>query len=89
MAKEKATEAAEAVAEPEVSEFPVTLDEFLSEIPVTKVETKQGFTHICKTKGINGHKMRSAWQDLFTLYQTQPVSMTWEEWVKQGGKNNG
>jgi hypothetical protein len=70
----------------EAAEFTVSLVEFLSEIPAGKVETKAGFTHRCQMEKITGNKFRAEWQQLFTLFETQPVSVPWAEWVKKGGK---
>lgn len=70
----------------EVHEFPVTLAEFLSEIPNSQPEKKGGFQHLCKTEGITGHKTRSEWNDLLDKYGKKPVGTPWCDWVKQGGK---
>lgn len=78
-----AKESAEVQAEP--TEFSVTLDEFLSEIPQAKIETKAGFVRLCQNEGIGGLKMRGEWTKLLTLFETQPMKVTWAQWVK-GGK---
>ena len=90
MAKEKdekkSLDAAEDVVEQEQAEFPVTLTEFLSEIPQTKIETKQGFERLCGKEKITGSKQRDEWQKLFKLFETKPTSKQWAQWVKEGGK---
>ena len=70
----------------EPAEFPVSLEEFLSEIPVTRVEMKAGFTHLCRAERIAGRQLRAEWQKLFTLFETMPTKSTWGEWQKSGGK---
>lgn len=70
----------------EPAEFPVTLTEFLSEIPQSKIETKVGFERVCKREGIAGNKQRSEWQELLTLFETKPTAKTWAQWVQEGGK---
>lgn len=67
------------------AEYAVTLEEFLSEIPQAKVETKSGFTRLCQKEGIAGMKMRSDWTKLLTLFETQPMKVSWAQWTK-GGK---
>lgn len=81
MAKEKSGPAPQ-----EPAEFPVTLTEFLSEIPQTKIETKTGFEHLCKREAITGSKQRNEWQKLLNLFETKPTAKTWAQWVKEGGK---
>lgn len=70
----------------EQAEFVVTLDEFLSEIPQAKVETKAGFGRLCQTENIRGLKQRSDWAKLFTLFETQPVNIKWSDWISKGGR---
>ena len=70
----------------EQTEFPVTLDEFLSEIPQAKVETKAGFGRLCQNENIRGLKQRGEWAKLFTLFETQPVNIKWADWIKKGGR---
>lgn len=69
----------------EPSEFTVTLEEFLSEIPQAKVETKAGFVRLCQNENIGGLKMRGEWNKLLTLFETKPMKTTWAQWIK-GGK---
>ena len=80
----KVKEVVEDVVEPAC--FPVTLDEFLTEVPKAKAETKAGFKFLCKTQGIIGSKMREEWQGMFNLFETKPVKITWAEWQEKGGK---
>lgn len=70
---------------PAPTEFAVTIDEFLSEIPQAKVESKAGFTRLCQTEAIAGMKLRKEWEKLFSLYETQPTKLKWADWVKKGG----
>jgi hypothetical protein len=88
MAKADATTESAPTQEPatEVSEFPVTLEEFLSEIPKARVETKAAFTHLCQAEKINGRKYRSEWATLLGLFETMPTALTWAEWQIKGGK---
>lgn len=71
---------------PEVSEFPVTKEEFLSEIPKARIETKAAFTHMCQAEKIDGRKYRSEWTTLLRLFETMPTALTWAEWQIKGGK---
>jgi hypothetical protein len=68
------------------TEFPVSLEEFLTEVPKARVEMKAAFSHLCRAEQITGRKLRAEWQTLLTLFETMPVSSTWAEWQKQGGK---
>lgn len=77
--KEQAVE----VAEP--TGFPMTLDEFLAEVPKAKTETKAGFRMLCKLESINGNRMKQEWQRLFGLYETKPVKINWATWHEKGG----
>lgn len=85
MAKDKNSETPEAPVS-ETSEFPVTLDEFLGGVSQAQTEMKSAFSNLCKQEKINGHKTRSEWERLFGLFKTMPVSATWSEWAKGGGK---
>lgn len=82
---ETAADATPAIAE-EPAEFPVSLEEFLSEVSTARVEMKAGFTHLCRSEQITGHKQRSEWQKLLTLFETRPIAVPWSEWQKQEGK---
>lgn len=85
--KEEAVAVETATAAPqEPAEFKVTLGEYLSEIPTAKVETKAAFAALCREKNINGNKLRGEWQAIMNLFNTQPLSISWEEWIKKGGK---
>jgi hypothetical protein len=66
----------------EPTEFPLTLDEFLIELPKAQVETKAGFRHVMQANKIGGAKLRSEWGDLLSLYQKQPSRMSWVDWTK-------
>lgn len=71
---------------PEVTEFPVTLEEFLSEVSKARVETKAAFTHLCQAEKITNRKYRSEWATLLGLFETMPTALTWAEWQIKGGK---
>jgi hypothetical protein len=88
MAKADATTETAPTQEPasEASEFPVTLEEFLSEVPKARVEIKAGFTHLCQAEQINGRKYRDEWATLLGLFETMPTASTWAEWQIKGGK---
>ena len=83
---ESAPETPAATTTEEPAEFPVTLGEFLSEIHVAKVETKAGFTSLCRAENITGRKLRGEWDQLFKLFETKPVKVSWNEWQTRGGK---
>lgn len=85
MAKNDAVAPAAAVTE-ELTEFPVTLDEFLTEVPKAKVETKAAFKHLCQAEKITGSKLRGEWATLLGLFETMPTNAVWSEWQKKGGK---
>lgn len=68
--------------EKEPTEFPLTLDEFLNELPIAQVETKAGFRHQMQVEKINGQKLRKEWGALLNLYKKQPSSMSWADWTK-------
>ena len=85
MAKDDTT-ATPVVETSEPAEFTLTLEEFLAEIPNSRVEIKAGFTHLCQAEGITGSKYRSEWSNLMRLYGAKPTKLTWSEWIKQGGK---
>ena len=70
----------------EAAGFPVTLEEFLTEISRAKTESKAGFRVVCKQSGITGNKMRDEWQSLFDLYASKPTKISWAEWQKTGGR---
>ena len=70
----------------EISEFPVTLEEFLGEIPKARIETKAAFTHLCQAEKITNRKYRSEWAILLGLFETMPTALTWSEWQIKGGK---
>jgi hypothetical protein len=70
----------------EQPEFPVTLAEFLSEIPQAKIETKRGFERLCGNENISGSKLRQDWQKLFDLFKTKPVGKAWADHAKEGRK---
>lgn len=69
--------------ETEVQEFPVSLDEFLGELPKGQSTMKDGFKFACRQYGITGHKYRSEWQALLTQYNNQPGDAPLRQ---QGGK---
>ena len=83
MAKEQ-KDTDQAVEEP--TEFPVTLTEYLSEIPQAQTELKCGFNRLCQTEGLTGSKMRAEWQRLFDLFKTKPTAIKWSLWASKGGK---
>jgi len=66
----------------ETTEFPLTLDEFLSELPATRVEMKAGFRHVMQEENNSGVRLREDWQALLDLYKEQPSSMSWADWIK-------
>ena len=66
MKKKKAT------AQPiEPAEFPVTLDEFLSELPSQHVGAGGAFRHAARE--LQGKRLRKAWQKLFDGFMKAPV----------------
>jgi hypothetical protein len=69
-------------AQEEPTEFPLTLDEFLSELPAARIETKAGFKHVMEQEKETAPRLRKDWTALLDLYHTQPSAMSWEEWVK-------
>lgn len=70
------------------AEFPVTIDEFLTEIPAGKVETKAAFARLMKSEGISGHRQRAEWRKMLEQFRTMPVGTAWIEWTDpdKGGK---
>ena len=66
----------------EPAEYPLTLDEFLNEIPQSQVEMKAAFAHLAKEEGLIGHKSRAEWQKLFTLFKGKPVNQSWKDCIK-------
>jgi hypothetical protein len=70
------------------TEFPVTLDEFLTEIPAGKVEIKAAFSRLMKNEGIGGHRQRAEWRGMLEQFRTMPVGTAWKEWTDpdKGGK---
>lgn len=74
------------IEQEEPAGFPVTLEEFLTEISRAKTESKAGFRMVCKQSGITGNKMRDEWQKLFDLYTSKPTKISWAEWQKTGGR---
>jgi hypothetical protein len=73
----------------EPAEFPLTLEEFLTEIPDARVETKAGFLQVMRAEQIGGAKHRQEWKQLLELYQTQPASMAWTDWTKSQANEGG
>lgn len=69
-------------------EFPVTLQEFLHDIPTSQVESKSAFARLMRDEGVTGHKMRDEWNNLYTIFQHMPTSSNWREWItiSQGRK---
>lgn len=70
----------------DLAEFPVTLGEFLTEVPKSKAETKAAFTQLCRQENITGNKQRSEWATLLELFVTMPTAAAWNEWQSKGGK---
>lgn len=83
MAKDQVT----TTPDPEVSEFPVTFDEFLSEITSAQVESKAAFRVTMIIEGYSGNKLRSEWSALYELLSTKPTGTDWKVWAgSKGGK---
>jgi hypothetical protein len=69
------------------TEFPVTIGEFLSEVPASKVESKAAFRQVMATEGYTGNKLRADWNALFEQFSTKPTAVTWKEWTSPKGGN--
>lgn len=76
-------------AEKDPTEFPLTLDEFLTELPTAQVETKAGFRHMMMAEKIGGQKLRSEWGTLLDLYLKQPSRLSWADWIKSQDEATG
>lgn len=83
------TDATETVVEQGPTEFPLTLEEYLSEQPASMVETKAGFRSVVDAAGISGARPRGEWASLLDLYNRQPAAMPWAEWMKSEANNKG
>jgi hypothetical protein len=60
-------------AEP-VTEFPVTLAEFLTELPVGRNAAAAAFGHAAQT--LSGKRDRKTWQDIMDRFMNSPVGTT-------------
>lgn len=65
-------------------EFPITLEEFLSEVPQAQVEMKAAFSRLARIEGLTGPRHRAEWQKLFEKFRDMPVDATWKDWSKGG-----
>jgi hypothetical protein len=60
------------------TEFTVMIEEFL--LGSYQPEMKRAFRDLMKKEELTGRKTREEWQNLYTLFQTKPVSTPWEVW---------
>ena len=65
----------------EVKEFNIPLNEFLSSVSNKEVEMKSAFAQLMSSDG--GRKPKSSWTELYNLFKSQPVKMSWAAWLKQ------
>jgi hypothetical protein len=70
-----------------VTEFPITLGEFIGTVNGNHESTK-AFAALMKSEGSTAHRLKSEWSKLFDLFLTKPTSIPWKEWAdkKKGGK---
>lgn len=62
----------ETATETEVpDEFPVTIEEFISELPTSQVGARAAFRYAAA--GLTGKQQRAAWNVLYTAFMQAPV----------------
>lgn len=87
MAKEKDSTSTTVPTKAAPTEFSVTLEEFLTELSRTKVETKAGFTRaLTNAKMQSGRKSRQEWNRLLNLFNDCPARIKFADWAAKGGK---
>lgn len=74
--------------ETQVTEFFISLDEFISGISKAQIETREAFAALMRNEKNTSRRPRSEWQRLYELFQKQPTNLPWNQWLSQnkGGK---
>lgn len=67
-------------AEPQdVDQFPVTLDEFLTEKGKSEHEKKAAFGKLMQRENVSGHRLRAEWEEMYQRFGTMPVGAPWQK----------
>lgn len=59
--------------------FPVTLEEFLTGLPVAEHEKKSAFGKLMRKEQITGHRTHKEWQEMYQRFGKMPVGTPWQK----------
>ena len=78
---------AEKKKDEEKKEFPVSLKEFITTLPLKEVESRQAFKSLLvqEVQAV-GKKKRAEWQQLYAWFKEKPIKIKWADFLIEKSK---